>query len=202
MSRARILLLATALAIAFLVFGCSTYSEFDGAGTDIGGECGDDLRWTYSDCMLTISGTGAMANYSSSNKAPWNSYYESITSIIVGSGVTTIGSYAFDDCTKITTLELPSDLKTIGAYSFNNCTSLTELTIPPAVSSIDKTSFSGCTGITSLRYQTGLCGDFKQDTTPFSFLGSSEGMTVIIANGIYRVPAYLLYGNTKGPLRN
>ncbi len=197
MSRARILLLATALVLASLVFGCSTCSNLDGADTDIGGECGDNLKWTYSDGKLAISGTGAMTNYSSSNKAPWNSYRGSITSVVVGSGITTIGSYAFDDCTKMTSLELPSSLKTIGSYSFDSCSGLTELTIPPAVSSIDSTAFSGCTGVTSLRYQTGLCNDFKQDTTPFSSLGSSKGMAVNLMNGINRIPAYLLCGNAN-----
>lgn len=36
------------------------------------GTCGDNLTWTLDDAgTLTISGTGAMTNYSSSSKAPW-----------------------------------------------------------------------------------------------------------------------------------
>ena len=36
--------------------------------------CGENLTWSVSGGTLTISGTGAMADYTLSNKAPWYEY--------------------------------------------------------------------------------------------------------------------------------
>ena len=47
---------------------------------------GDNLAWTLScDSVLTISGTGAMADYSSEQipQTPWNSYLSEIKSVVI-----------------------------------------------------------------------------------------------------------------------
>ena len=55
------------------------------------GECGTSCTWTLDDTgMLTISGTGEMTNYSDSG-GPWVSYTESILSVEIKSGITSIG---------------------------------------------------------------------------------------------------------------
>lgn len=197
MGRAHIFSLVVGIVVISLMWGCFGSNELDGDGTEISGSCGSDLTWTYSGNQLLISGTGNMTSFTSGSLAPWNSYRDSITKVVVESGVTSIGSYAFSGFSKIVDLELPSSLKTIGEYSFNGCTGISELTIPSGVSSINSGAFSGCSGITVLKYQTGNCNDFKQDTTPFSSIGSSKGMSVELLNGISKIPAYLFCGNTK-----
>ena len=47
-----------------------------------------------------------------------------LTSVTIPNSVTTIGDYAFYDCTGLTSLTLPSSVATIGNYAFNGCTSL------------------------------------------------------------------------------
>ena len=43
------------------------------------GECGENLTWTLDSAgTLTISGKGAMTNWSSSGAVPWYSYQEDI----------------------------------------------------------------------------------------------------------------------------
>ena len=61
------------------------------------GTCGDDLTWVLDDeYTLTISGSGAMSDYSV-DEAPWYaSYQTSIKSIVIEDGVTSIGSGAFN----------------------------------------------------------------------------------------------------------
>ena len=89
---------------------------------DYSGTCGTNLTWTLSDDgVLTISGTGSMTSYSTSNLAPWNSYKNSITSLVVESGVTTIGNYAFYGCNQILTASLPDSVTTLGSAAFRNC---------------------------------------------------------------------------------
>ena len=61
------------------------------------GNCGTDVTWTLTDRgLLTISGTGAMADYASADSQPWYSYSSSITSAVIEKGVTRIGTHAFD----------------------------------------------------------------------------------------------------------
>lgn len=65
------------------------------------GTCGENLTWTLDDSgTLTISGTGAMTNYSSFG--PWYNNRLSINSVVIEDGVTSIGNYAFYNCSALT----------------------------------------------------------------------------------------------------
>ena len=113
-----------------------------GAGSalaDESGTCGDNVTWTLntSTGALTISGTGAMTDYTSSSRAPWYSYRSSITSVSIGSGVTKIGNHAFNgNYSRLTSVTIPNSVTSIGIYAFINCSGLTSVTIPASVTSI------------------------------------------------------------------
>ena len=55
---------------------------------------------------LTISGSGKMADYSTSNPAPWQDYADQIYVINIGEDVTYLGKYAFYNCYYVQTLNL------------------------------------------------------------------------------------------------
>lgn len=66
------------------------------------GTCGDSLSFVLdSDGLLTISGTGAMADYDY-NTYPWYEYSSQIKRAEIGDGVTSVGAYAFYNCTELT----------------------------------------------------------------------------------------------------
>ncbi len=66
------------------------------SATTASGTCGDNLTWELTnDGVLTIDGTGAMTNYSNSPRAPWYNYMSQITTLIIGNGVTSIGTNDF-----------------------------------------------------------------------------------------------------------
>ena len=79
------------------------------------GICGDSLTWVLDvNGILTISGTGEMTNYSSGT-APWHSYSDKIKSLILSDGITSIGQYAFYNCTTLTgDLVIPDSVTSIG----------------------------------------------------------------------------------------
>lgn len=67
---------------------------------DYEGKCGDNLSWQYTNNTLTITGTGAMYDYTSSTM-PWKLFCDSITKIIFENGITSIGENAFVGCTNV-----------------------------------------------------------------------------------------------------
>lgn len=109
------------------------------------------------------------------------------SNVIIQEGITSIGNYAFRDCTTLTSVSLPSKLTSIGGSAFYGCSSLTgelvipekvtsigwgaffdcsgltgELKIPEGVTSIGGSAFSGCSGLTSVTLPSSLTsiGDF------------------------------------------
>ena len=111
---------------------------------------GSNLTWTLdSDGVLTISGSGDMHGYDyGSSGAPWDD--SRVKSAVIAEGVTSIGSYAFDDCKSLTSVTIPDSVTSIGDSAFCNCKSLTSVTIPDSVTLIDNGAFFGCTSLTSV----------------------------------------------------
>ena len=62
-----------------------------------------------------------------------------LTSVVVGSNVTTIGENAFKNCTGLTSVTLGTGVTSIGGYAFNGCTALTTVnsnrSTPPTIQS-------------------------------------------------------------------
>ena len=68
----------------------------------------------------------------------------------IGTNVTSIGFYAFSDCSGLTSMTIPSSVTSIGQYAFSNCSRLTSVTIPEGVTSIGSYALEGCIGLTSV----------------------------------------------------
>ena len=66
--------------------------------------------------------------------------------------VTKIGSYAFYNYTKLTSISLPNSITSIGDYAFYTCTNLVSISLPNSITSIDRSAFYMCTklALTSL----------------------------------------------------
>lgn len=65
-------------------------------------------------------------------------------------GLTSLGSSAFSDCSGLTSITIPNSVTSIGSNAFSCCSSLTNITIPSSVTSIGLAAFNGCSGITSM----------------------------------------------------
>jgi len=119
------------------------------ANAEESGTCGPNLRWHLTNNrVLTISGKGKMYNYSDDNRAPWSGDY--IKRIIIGDGITTIGSYAFYNCSTLTSVTIPNSVTEIGGSAFAGCSALTSVTIPNSVTTIGWTAFEYCSSLTSV----------------------------------------------------
>ena len=74
----------------------------------------------------------------------------SLTAITIPSKVTKINSQAFEACKALTTLKIPDAVTSIGMYAFMNCTALKTLTLGTGLSSMANSSFAGCNALTSI----------------------------------------------------
>ena len=122
------------------------------------GSCGDGVTWTLENGVLTISktgeGTGAMTDYQARN-APWYGSRNSITSVVIESGVTSICTYAFYQCENFTSITIPAGVTTIGNGAFYYCKKLATVTIPASVTTIGEIAFSDCEALTSVTFVSG-----------------------------------------------
>ncbi|MBQ9552276.1 MAG: leucine-rich repeat protein [Clostridia bacterium] len=162
------------LLCAALLFGAAPLNGFVGlelpslsslfawiahAADQTSGTCGENLTWVYdpNTFTLTISGTGAMDDYSYVSldnslvtTAPWKPYYNTMETVVINSGVTHIGNYAFQKCTALTGVTLPDSLTSIGYNAFMHCSALTGIQFPNSLVSIGDGAFQDCTHLDNL----------------------------------------------------
>ena len=203
----------TALALALCMLAALT-AEIFAADTVASGYCGSEgdgknLTWTLdSEGVLTISGLGKMKDYENDNKnrAPWYSSRKSLKKLVLKSGITSIGDYAFFDCSNLTgDLKIPSNVHSIGENAFGYCSGFNgSLTIENGVVEIKKYALYHCKGFTgSLKIPNSVtyigvyafydCAGFTRD------LIIGDGVTTIergAFSGCYRFKGTLKIGNS------
>lgn len=122
--------------------------EYAATATAASGTCGTSVTWQLdSSANLVISGTGKMddyGSYQSTNPAPWLAYLDddTLNSVTVNSGVTRIGTYAFNEC-GINNIQLPDTLVEIGERAFSGCNNLAQVIIPDSVTTLEDYAFYG-----------------------------------------------------------
>lgn len=108
------------------------------------GSCGEALTWSLNAAGdLTVSGTGDMTDFAATG-APWAEYRDQVKLVIVGRGVTSIGSSAFQDCKNLETVSLPGSLTALGKAAFLRCGELTNVKLPASLKSVGEDCFTGC----------------------------------------------------------
>jgi len=101
------------------------------------------------------------------------SYFDRSGDLCIDSSITSIGDYAFYNCTSLKSVKIPNSVTSIGKSAFEGCSGLTSITIPEGVTSIGKSAFEGCSGLTSITIPEGV-------TTIEAFVFSScKGLTSI-----------------------
>ena len=75
---------------------------------------------------------------------------DSLTSITIPEGVTSIGYEAFYNCRSLTSIAIPDSVTSIGNGAFLGCDSLTSITIPEGVTGIGSSAFYNCDSLASI----------------------------------------------------
>ena len=143
------------LAVLSMLFAVNAAAEIKS------GTCGANITWEYNEenLTLTLTGSGAMTNFTPKKQAPWRTIlakYGSkdfpistlVENLQIKGKITNIGDYAFYECTSLKKLEVqyPDLISSIGTHAFYNCSSLNiEQPFPNAT--IGDYAFSGCTAM-------------------------------------------------------
>jgi len=165
-----------------------------GIKSGVTGAEGDNLTWTLdSDGVLTISGTGAMADHQWD--ITWANERGYVKKVIIEEGVTSVGAYAFRYEENLTYVELPSTITSIDKYAFYSCGALQEIDFPQSLKTIDEYAFQWCESLTKIALPAGMaligeaafqaCTDLKtavfagdvQEIDPSAFYGSLGNLT-------------------------
>lgn len=111
----------------------------------------DDVLYFFDDYTLTarVEGTENMEISGNVNIPETIRYDGHVYS------VTSIASYAFRNCAKLSSINIPNSVTSIGGEAFSGCTGLTSIIIPRSVKGIGDYAFSGCTNITSIEVAEG-----------------------------------------------
>ena len=116
-------------------------------------------KWTLEDRSLVISGNGKMKDWYFNDKdIDWHDskYTNIIEKVIIEEGVTSIGEYAFDACSRLINIEIPEGVTSIEQSAFEECSSLTNIEISEGVTSIGDSAFKYCSSLTNIKIPEGV----------------------------------------------
>ena len=148
-------------------------------------------------CLLVAAPATAQVNYAISG----NTAYVAgscasgdivIASTYLGFPVTSIGRYAFYNCSSLTSVTIPNSVTRIEDVAFYNCSSLTNVTIPNSVTSIGQLVFSQCSGLTSATIPNGVTR-----ISGNTFAGCTSLTSVTIPNSVTGIGEWAFYRCTS-----
>lgn len=136
------------------------YTSNDEGGTcyfhvnSISGTFGAGLKWSYDGATqeLKISGSGSIPT----DNLPWRDYEESIRTIIIEEGITSVGEYTFWKYPNLTSVTLPSTFTRIGKSAFKECLNLTSINFPDRLMQIGEYAFDGCSFLQDVKLPNNL----------------------------------------------
>ena len=107
------------------------------------------------------------------------------TDLIIPDSVTTIGSYAFRGCSRLTSIVIPDSVTTIGSSAFSGCSSLTSIDIPDSVTTIGDGAFNGCGSLTSV-----TIGDSVTTIGSYAFYNCDSLTSIVIPDSVTTIGRY------------
>ena len=120
----------------------------------------------------------------------WKEFYVTkINEIIIGEGITSVGSGAFHGCSSVTSVQLPSTLCVLGSYAFAS-TAISEIEFPSSLTTIDMYAFAWCNDVKEFNISENVT---SIGYAPFASCDSLLAINVSAANPNYKSVGGVLY---------
>ena len=119
-----------------------------------------------------VSFTSTPLQIGSNDKLDTSQY---IINILIGSNITSIGSYAFQNCSRLQSITIPEGIKKIGSYAFYGCSSLQNITIPSSVTSIGSYAFQYCSSLQTITIPEGVT---RIENYAFQYCSSLQSISI------------------------
>jgi len=192
----------------YYYYGTSGWSStYGGLPTTMLG-ASSPFTYTTNSGAITITGYtgagGAVTMPDSLNGYPVSSIGEyafvecsSLTSVTLPNSVTSIGANAFLFCSSLTSVTLPNSITSIGEFAFADCSSLASITIGNNVTSIGGYAFADCFSLTSVTIPNSVTsiGGYA-----FAFCTSLTNITVNAENPAYSSMNGILFNQNQTTL--
>ena len=115
----------------------------------------------------------------------------SLTDVVIGEGVSEIGSSCFSQSKKLANVSLPDSLEIIEAYAFSACSSLQSITISEKVSTIGNLAFVECTGLTKVEIPDSVTSAGNK-----IFAGCTNLETLVLGESLPELNSQFFFGMT------
>ncbi len=122
-----------------------------------------------------------------------------ITTITFPLGVTTIGTYMFQDCVNLESVTFLGNITSVGNYAFYNCSSLRSISLP-AVTSIGGYAFYGCSSLSEIVLGDQLTSMVSNayhsqlGNGGYAFYGCTSLTTIYLSAALSAIPTGTFYG--------
>ncbi len=109
---------------------------------------------------------------------------------IEGKKVTSIGVFAFNGCSGITSIEIPNSVTSFMGGAFNGCSGITSIKIPSGVTSIPPRAFMGCSSLANIEIPSRVTDIGFQAFYGCSSLASVEIPSEVTSIGRYTFSSF------------
>lgn len=119
---------------------------FNSTGTTVPDEPKDNITWSFdsSDGHLFLSGSGDMLEREKTSDYDWYGFRNSIKSVTIGEGVTSVSANAFTGFANLGEIIVGKDVQKIGDNAFAGCAKLSLISFVGEPSEISSSAFVGC----------------------------------------------------------
>lgn len=198
----------TSPCLGLCIDGTITVDWGDGTIDVLTGTSTSTAEWTSphdydspGEYVITLEVTGTMSFYGFSSS--YNSYIlnhsnedvdvnrvylNTLTKLELGSGITTIGYYAFSHCHRLSSITIPDGVRLISSYAFYECNSLSSVVLPKTMMSIGSYAFYNCSSLSSIFIPKGVTSIETYALAycrSLSIINIPEGVTSITNRSLY-----------------
>ncbi|MDY6398761.1 MAG: leucine-rich repeat protein [Treponema sp.] len=170
------------------IFGNSSYTG--GTATKMYYSSSRSETYYIPSSLKNVTVMGGELKYAAFSKC------NTLETITISEGVTSIGNSAFSECRGLESVTIPEGVTSIGKYAFDGCSGLESVAIPNSVTSIGSSAFKGCSGLTEMTIP--FVGSSASSTEGFKeiFGGyiSSSLKSVTLSEGMTSIKRYAFDG--------